>query len=818
MTPTTSKKGPKSRSAPAENAVRRPPRGRTKARLEADLRASEERFRALFDGMSEGFALHEIVCDENSEPVDYRFLDANPAFERLTGLKRREIIGRLMTEVLPGDSPTWIKIYGAVALTGKPARFENYSSALDRWYEVHAFRTIPGRFAVLFLDVTKRKRIEGDLRRSEQAYRLLFETMLQGIVYQGEDGKILSMNPAAVRILGKTPDEFLGTTSVDQDPGTVKEDGSPFPGEEHPAMVSLRTGREVRNVVMGVYNPREKARRWIQINAVPLIRPGETKPYQVYTIFDDVTERRRMETDLLRSYEELEDRVEARTSALRMQAELLNLANDAIIVRDLEGTIRFWNKGAEAVYGWTAREVLGRSKTDVLRPHHDLTLEELDGGLLAAGRWEGELEHRTKDNRPILILSRQVLRMGKNGEPAEVLEINRDITERRKYEERLRQWQKMEALGTLAGGIAHDFNNILVPIVINAELAQMEASDGHPGDKHVDLILQAARRGKDLVQQIAAFSRPRGKQQSEVDIAKVGVEALGLLRSSLPKNIEVRTHFEAESPVVIADPAHIHQILVNLGTNAAHAMKDRGGVLDVSLAGMDLGREAASRIPGLQPGPYLRLTVSDTGHGMTPEVVARIFDPFFTTKKQGEGAGLGLSVVHGIVKGLGGAITVSSRVDAGTTFEVYLPRARDAAGAGETKEEKTAGGSERILFVDDEEIVLASVPLMLERLGYRVTACSRGAQALELFRQDPGAWDLVITDQAMPAMTGDGLTREILRVRPDIPVILCTGYSDSIQEAEAKNAGVRAFILKPFSINQIAAKIRSALAAVSGSS
>jgi PAS domain S-box-containing protein len=796
-------------SCGASKKRKRPDRARTG--LEADLRASEERFRDLFDGMSEGFALHEIVCDENSEPVNYRFLDVNPAFERLTGLKKADIIGRLKTEVLPGDDPLWTEIYGAVALSGKPARFENYSPVLRRWYEVHAYRTSPGRFAVLFMDVTKRRRMEEDLRRSEEAYRLLFETMLQGIVYQGEDGKILSMNPAAVRILGKTREEFLGTTSADQDPGTIREDGSPFPGEEHPSMVALRTGGEVRNVVMGVYNPREKAWRWIQISAVPLIRPGETKPYQVYTIFDDITERRRMEADLLRSYDELEDRVAERTGELRRQADLLNLANDAIIVRGLDGAIKFWNKGAEALYGWTASEVLDRSKMDILKPRPGLSREELNARILAAGRWEGEVEHTTRDGRALLVLSRQVLRAGADGGPAEVLEINRDITERRRYEERLRQWQKMEALGTLAGGIAHDFNNILVPILINAELAQMEAAEGHPGDKHVDLILQAARRGKELVQQIVAFSRPRETQRTNVDVAKVGEEALGLLRSSLPKNIEVRTRFGAESPVIMADPAHIHQILVNLGTNAAHAMKDRGGVLDVSLAAAEFDPEAASRIPGLQPGAYLRLAVSDTGHGMTPEVLARIFDPFFTTKGQGEGAGLGLSVVHGIVKGLGGAITVSSRVEAGTTFEVYLPRARGAAGTAEPEEGEAAGGSEQILFVDDEEMVIASVPLMLERLGYKVTALSRPVEALDLFRQDPQGWDLVITDQAMPDMTGDSLTRELLRIRPDIPVILCTGYSDSLRENEARAAGVRAFLLKPFSIGQIATRIRSAL-------
>ena len=265
------------------------------------VRASEERYRMLFETMVEGFALHEIITDEHGQPCDYRFLEVNPAFERLTGLKRADLIGKRVREVLPGTESHWVENYGKVAIMGEPLHMENYSAALKRWYEVFAYRTAPGHFAAVFADITERKRAEESLRESEERHRLLAETMLQGVVHQDADGKIIAMNSAAERILGKTPEQFLGSSSTEEEHHTIREDGSPFPGLEHPAMVALRTGQQLSGVVMGVFNPKVDAYRWISIDAVPIFRPGENRPSEVYTVFEDITDRKRAEEALRES-------------------------------------------------------------------------------------------------------------------------------------------------------------------------------------------------------------------------------------------------------------------------------------------------------------------------------------------------------------------------------------------------------------------------------------------------------------------------------------------------------------------------------------
>ena len=633
------------------------------ALAEQALHESEERYRSLFSGMTEGFALHEIICDATGEPVDYRFLDINPAFERLTGLKREDVVGRLMSEVLPGDDPYWVKAYGGVALTATPVHFENYSPALNRHFEVYSYRPAPGQFAVLFMDITERKRMEDTVRQSEE---------------------------------------------------------------------------------------------------------------------------------------------------LRRQAELLDLSNDAVIVRTLDGVVSFWNRGAESMYGWTRDDALGKNKVELLRPQTSVPMDYINAEILSSGRWEGELTHLGMNGKPILVFSRQVLRTPEAGRPPEILEINQDVTERRQAEDRLRQWQKIEALGTLAGGIAHDFNNILVPIMVNTELAIMDVPEDDPLGRHLQIILEATNRGRDLVRQIIAFSRQREEKREIVDVVPVVREALRLLKSSIPKSIEIRERFSVESGLARADATQIHQVLVNLCTNAAAAMRE-GGRMDVSFDEVEIGRDAPPLPAKLRPGRYLKLTVADTGHGIPRDVLEKIFDPFFTTKKPGEGAGLGLAVVHGIVRSHGGAITVTSAADKGSTFEVLLPRLEGEHAAEPAEAGSVPTGKERILFVDDEDLVLRSIQPALERLGYRVTGRTSAAEALSLFREKPGEFDLVLTDQTMPGMTGEKLAREILSLRPGITVILSTGFSELVQETDARALGIRDFILKPFSISEIAEKIRKAL-------
>jgi two-component system, cell cycle sensor histidine kinase and response regulator CckA len=392
------------------------------------------------------------------------------------------------------------------------------------------------------------------------------------------------------------------------------------------------------------------------------------------------------------------------------------------------------------------------------------------------------------------------------------IERHRMEAEKRTIEAQLRQAHKMEAIGTLAGGIAHDFNNILAAIIGYTELSMFDVSQWSPMHQNLEQVLKAGHRAKDLVRQILAFSRHGDEQRwTPVEVGMVIREGLKLLRASLPTTIEIRPNITAASCAVLADPTQIHQVLINLCANAAHAMRDQGGVLEVGLEAVDLDADGALHYPDISPGAYIKLTVRDTGHGMDAATRERIFDPYFTTKEVGEGSGLGLAVAHGIVQRLDGAISVQSAPGRGATFQVLLPRSErkpegQAQGTG-----PLPGGRECILFVDDEEALVDMGEQMLNHLGYQVVTKTSSADALESFRALPDEFDLVITDFTMPQMTGVALAGEILNVRPDMPIILCTGFSEQIDEAKAKSEGIREFVMKPLSQRELAEVIRRVL-------
>jgi two-component system, cell cycle sensor histidine kinase and response regulator CckA len=389
--------------------------------------------------------------------------------------------------------------------------------------------------------------------------------------------------------------------------------------------------------------------------------------------------------------------------------------------------------------------------------------------------------------------------------------IERDVTQEVKLQQHIHQVQKMEALGTLAGGIAHDFNNILMSMVVNTELALMDTPEGTMAQQVLRDVLKAARVGQALVKQITAYSRPAEREWHSVSITPIAKETLKLIAPSIPGNIKIQTDVEGSVRMARVNPAQIHQILVNLCNNAVYAMRETGGTLEVSLTDVEVGAEKAFLPLDLKPGPYLRLTVRDTGHGMDHAVQEKIFDPFFTTKRPGEGTGMGLAVVQGIVKGYKGAISVESQPGLGATFHVYLPStpAHEAAPSPQVK--VSHGKNERLLLVDDDESVLRGLKTALERIGYRVTATTRSPEALEIFRARPQDLDLVLTDQSMPNLTGMELAGEMLKIRPDLPVVLFTGFSEGVGEIEAKEAGIREFVQKPIHTAELAEVIRKVL-------
>jgi PAS domain S-box-containing protein len=504
-------------------------------------RRAEQNYQTLFREMLDGFALHEIICDEEGHPADYRFLGVNPAFERITGLKGTDIVGRTVLEVLPETDPYWIENYGRVALAGEPLHFENYAGDLRKYFEVSAFQPELNKFACIFIDITERKQAE-------------------------EEKKLL-------------------------------------------------------------------------------------------------------------------------------QAQLI-------------------------------------------------------------------------------------------------------------------QAQKMEAVGTLAGGIAHDFNNILGAIIGYAEMALEGTPTGSRAAKDMHKVKEAGERAASLVKQILAFSRKAEPDRIPLQLAHIVKEAVKLLRPTLPSTITIRQQFDTTASI-FADPTQVHQVLMNLCTNAFHAMEQAGGILEIRLKDYQLARKDLQPHPKMQPGRFVELSIADTGPGIDPGIRTRIFDPYFTTKGIGRGTGMGLAISHGIVSSHGGFITCESEQSQGAVFRVYFPAIEQEAALEVKPVEAVApSGRKRILFIDDEEILAELGNSMLERLGYEVTVRTNSLEALATFQNQPNRFDVVITDQTMPGMTGMELARQILRMSPDIPIILCTGYSTLISEEQAKAQGIRAFAMKPLTKTTIATLLR----------
>jgi len=397
------------------------------------------------------------------------------------------------------------------------------------------------------------------------------------------------------------------------------------------------------------------------------------------------------------------------------------------------------------------------------------------------------------------------------GSVLDVTKLKRAEEERRRAEIQLRQAQKMEALGTLAGGIAHDFNNILGIIFGYTELARWSIPDNLPATKKLDAVLKAANRAKDLVQQILAFSRQGEKEKKPVQVSLVFKEALKMLRATIPSTIDIKSDISSRS-TVLGDPTQIHQVLMNLCTNSVHAMRDQGGTLEVTLADVFLEPKAGDRYSELHTGLHVQLIVKDTGHGISSAIMDRIFDPFFTTKEAGVGTGLGLSVVHGIVKGHGGVIEVESEPGKGTMFKVLFPAAESPPSSDEV-EPSLPRGHERILVVDDEPGLANAMRDMLESLGYETLCRTSSLEALESFLHQPGnqPFDLVITDMTMPSMTGLGFARELLKLKPGLPIIICTGFSEHISPERIGKLGIKGFLMKPVTLRDLAVLVRRAL-------
>jgi len=641
--------------------------------------------------------------------------------------------------------------------------------------------------------------VEARLKESETLYRQLVDYAPAGI-YEIDliSNRFLSVNDIMSEYTGYTREEFLALSPLD----ILTEASRRILLER---MQRAAAGQTVPETAEYCFRTKSGQEKWIEVNTRLINKEG--RPVRASVVAHDITARKQADSEL-----------RAERERFRTLAEESPLG---LVLLKADGRYDYVNPAFERMFGYTQREVpTGRDWFRLAFPEPEYRHEAIAAWLndLAESR-PGQARPRVysvvcKDGSQRIVHIRPVsLTTG------DQLLIYEDITERvraeearARLEEQLRQVHKMEAVGTLAGGIAHDFNNILAAILGYTELAASDLPPGHPIGQNLEQVLMACHRAKKLVQQILSFSRPSDQERRPVQLGPVVEEALKLLRATLPTTIEIRSNLAPESGVVKADPTQIHQVLMNLGANAAYAMQDKGGLLEVTLERVHLDSTAAARRAELEPGLYEKLTVRDTGEGMDQEIVDRIFEPFFSTKSPLKGSGMGLAVVHGIVKSHGGSIEVFSRPGQGSTFQIYLPILDDQAAESRTeKPEPVPGGGERILLVDDEEAIVDTNRQMLERLGYRVSARTSSLEALELFKAGPDQFDLVITDQTMPRMTGVELAQEMLRLRPDLPIILCTGFSEQISAQQAEAMGIRRFAMKPLVGREVAQVVRQAL-------
>ncbi len=484
------------------------------------------------------------------------------------------------------------------------------------------------------------------------------------------------------------------------------------------------------------------------------------------------------------------------------------------------GKALLWNKAFENISGYSNAEVSSLKAPDSYYSEEDIKkAKEYVETLLTGDTSNIELQFICKDGQLLPTEYSSSIIKDVDGNPKAILAIGRDLSERKKdekereeLEKQLLHAQKMEAIGTIAGGIAHDFNNILSAIVGFTEMAKIETAEDSRAAASLNEVLQASQRATGLVRQILTFSRKGDHQREALQPYLVAREALKLMRASLPATIEIQEDMDPACGYVLADPTKIHQTIVNLCTNALHAMEDETGTIKVSMARSELSNDDVLGHPGVSPGAFIELIVADSGCGMDQQTQQRIFEPYFTTKETGKGTGLGLSVVLGIVQDYGGMITVNSERGKGTTFHVYFPAISEEIQKSEVaKDEPLPIGTERILTVDDEKAIVTLHKSVLSRLGYTVTTMTSSSDALELFKIDVKNFDLIITDQTMPVLSGANFAQEVLRLRPDMPIVLCTGYSSTLSKEKALAIGIKKYVEKPLDSKDLARIVRCVL-------
>jgi PAS domain S-box-containing protein len=611
---------------------------------------------------------------------------------------------------------------------------------------------------------------------SEASFQLLFhQHPLPMWVVDAETLGFIVVNDAAVKKYGYTREEFQGMT---MDQIASPEDDASDPGEMDSAHGASTAWRHKckDGTVLNVEST------WHEI-------PFAGRDAVLVLTLDRTEQRRADERN-------------------REQANLLNLASDAIVVRDLDNVVLFWNTGAERLYGWTPEEMIGAKTVDTFvkeRPY------EAEIELLKTGFWTGQVKHQSKDGKPIIVSSRWTLVRDDDGKPKSVLVIDTDVTETKKLESQFLRAQRLEGIGTLASGIAHDLNNILSPILMSVGILRKEFED-EDTLKMLSIIEGSAERGAGIVKQVLTFARGVEGERVLLQLKHLVSELAKVMAQTFPRNIDIQTNFPPDLWPVLGDATQLHQVLLNLCVNARDAMP-QGGSIRLNAENVDIDQHFASMNPGAQLGPHVVLRASDTGTGMSPETMEKIFDPFFTTKEVGKGTGLGLATVIGIVKSHSGFLTVQSEVGVGTTFSVFLPANQDSKSSDGEKEEAplARGNGQLVLVVDDEPPIREALVRTLTANGYRAYTAEDGSDALALYFQRRAEIDVVLTDISMGQMDGVTLVRSLRKVDPKVRVIVSSGHLQKENVVILEGLGVKTFLDKPYTAEKLLRAMQTVL-------